>query len=183
MSPDNNPMPPGAKHNWDVSFTGEPVVFQVSAIPVSSGGFQALHVTELSVSVNGDGRPHLDYNVVNDGTSPIIVYSTFILAGVVTDDSVNERLGEKSTTRIFAIHDAAGTISEIVANTDDRVTARIVRDGLTMTEVQAPDDLKLAEQIVEAAKGDKTKLTKLSEFVRNYRVQPAEPKLAKLERK
>jgi len=78
--------------------------------------------------------------------------------------------------KVFAIHDAAGAISEIVTTPDDGPTAGIVtRAGWSMTEVEVPEDLQIAD-------GVEGNLQNLAELVLQYRVV-LEPIRAKLQRK
>jgi len=77
--------------------------------------------------------------------------------------------------KVFAIHDSAGTISEIVTTPDDGPAAGIVtRAGWSMTEVEVPAGL----QIADGAEGN---VQKLADLVLQYRVI-CEPRRAKLKR-
>jgi len=77
--------------------------------------------------------------------------------------------------RVFAIHNAAGAISEIITAPDDGPAAGIVtRAGWSMTEVEVPAGF----QIADGAEGN---VQKWAELVLQYRVI-CEPRRAKLKR-
>lgn len=66
--------------------------------------------------------------------------------------------------RVFAIHDAAGTILSIVTAPDDSPTVALRTDaGQTMTEIQVPLELL-------AGKDDEANVGILVERLQNYRV-------------
>ena len=78
--------------------------------------------------------------------------------------------------KVFAIHDAAGAISEIVTAPDDGPAVGIVtRAGWSMTEVEVPAGLQIAD-------GVEGNVQNLAELVLQYRVI-LEPRGAKLQRK
>jgi hypothetical protein len=79
--------------------------------------------------------------------------------------------------KVFAIHDAAGTISDIITAPDHAPPVGMVtRAGLSMTEVHVPAGIKL----VEGANGGDVK--QLADLIQNYQVI-VEPKIAKLKRR
>ena len=77
--------------------------------------------------------------------------------------------------KVFAIHDSAGAISEIVTAPDDSPTVEIVtRPGWTMTEVDVPADFHISE-------GVEGNVQELADLVGHYPVI-VESGIAKLER-
>jgi hypothetical protein len=79
--------------------------------------------------------------------------------------------------KVFAIHDAAGTISDIITAPDRGPAAGMVpRAGLTMTEVHVPAGVKLVKG---ANDGD---VKQLADLIQNYQVI-IEPRMAKLKRR
>lgn len=77
--------------------------------------------------------------------------------------------------RVFAIHDAAGAISEIVTAPDAGPAAGIVpRAGWSMTEVSVPGGFQIAD-------GVEGNVQRLAELVQQYRVI-VEPRIARLQR-
>jgi hypothetical protein len=69
--------------------------------------------------------------------------------------------------RIFAIHDPAGNISEIVTCPDDVPAPIVTRAGFMMTEIEAP---------VGVADSDLESPEQVEELVNSYRVDVARQK-------
>lgn len=69
--------------------------------------------------------------------------------------------------RIFAIHDASGNVSEIVTSPDDLPAPIVTRQGLAMTEIEAP---------VGVPDSDFEDQDKLAELLDNYRVDVTRPR-------
>jgi len=77
--------------------------------------------------------------------------------------------------RVFAIHDAGGTVSAILTAPDDGPVATMVaRPGMTTTEIEVPKHLHLSDHV------DKNTEV-IDELVQQYRVI-VERRVAKLER-
>lgn len=65
--------------------------------------------------------------------------------------------------RIFAIHDTAGNISEVVTSPDDLPQPMLrTEPGLSMTEIELPKDL--VETDLESSEG-------LAKFIEHHRVR------------
>ena len=67
--------------------------------------------------------------------------------------------------RVFAMHDAAGNISDVVTCPDDVPAPMLMKTGFTMTEIDAPTDL---------VDSDFESPEKVEEFVNKYRVDVAQ---------
>jgi len=163
-----NAFMPGEEHPWFVGdFTDGSLVFQVSAHPSREGDQQGLAVTELRIDYARSGGPVVNFVVRNIGRQRFSTTACSLRA--LASDT------RRAMMRVFAIHDAGGTISEIVTAPDDGPVATMVtRPGMSMTEIDVPEDLQLSDDVDKNAKG-------IAELVQQYRVI-VEPGVTKLER-
>jgi hypothetical protein len=77
--------------------------------------------------------------------------------------------------RVFAVHDAGGTVSEIVtAPNDGPVATMVTRPGMSMTAIDLPEHLHLSDHVDKNAKV-------IAELIQQYRVI-VEPRVTKLVR-